>query len=71
MRDVLNEHDGIYNDGGDQLLLEPVEISAEAITAAAEAAQARLEAAEVTPEPELSYDQDGYTATFTIGLDLS
>jgi protocatechuate 3,4-dioxygenase beta subunit len=82
-RNTYNRNDGIYANGGDQLLLELDEISAEDITAAALAAHQRNQALtlsgtpEATPEPtpestpEITFENGGYSAIFTIGLDLS
>lgn len=67
-RNVKNNNDGIYADGGDQLLLDMQEASADdlaSVSATAVAAQPTLQA---TVQP---ISEDGYEAVFDIGLDLS
>jgi protocatechuate 3,4-dioxygenase beta subunit len=70
-RNTFNSSDGIYGQVGDQLLISPVESTADEIASA----QATLEAMatpEATAEPTSApVTQNGYTAVFTVGLDLS
>jgi protocatechuate 3,4-dioxygenase beta subunit len=72
-RDMLNADDGIYNNGGDQLLLNTTETAGADLTRAYGALQAvAAEDPEATPEAVGQVAVlDGYTAIFTIGLDLS
>ncbi|MBC7871432.1 MAG: intradiol ring-cleavage dioxygenase [Chitinophagaceae bacterium] len=68
-RDVLNVDDGIYQNGGDQLVLDAMEVSAEAMATAEATAWANAEA---TAEAEAQVGQrSGYQAIFDIGLDLT
>ncbi len=68
-RDVLNANDRIYQNGGDQLLLDAMEVSAEAMATAEATAWSNAEA---TAEAEAQVGQrSGYQAIFDIGLDLS
>jgi protocatechuate 3,4-dioxygenase beta subunit len=70
-RAVRNEDDGIYRDGGDQLMLNLTETSADdlaAVSATAIAAATMQPTLQPTIQPD---SQDGYTAVFDIGLDLS
>jgi protocatechuate 3,4-dioxygenase beta subunit len=64
-RTLRNEGDGIYQSGGDQLMLDPVQASADELAAIEATAEATMEA---TVEAD---GEGGYTATFDIGLDLS
>ena len=72
-RDTLNANDSIYADGGDQLLLDVSETTGDDLTTAYATLQATAQAnpeatAEATGQVAVA---NGYTALFTIGLDLS